>query len=159
MLPPSHSYNLLIIDDSPSDMRLMAEASKQSGLKAVAEIHYATGGREGLDILEAAQRENKVFELVLLDLNMPKIGGRDVLARIKKDKRFNKMPVFIMTNSDLKSDIEDCYALGADAYFQKPADFSQLIGFFVAVKYSLEVKNCISLPHISVGYKELKVAV
>ena len=153
------SYNLLMVEDSLADMRLMLEAVRLAGLKEKASILCAHDGYEALDLMEGAHKMGGPLKMILLDLNMPKMNGKELLARIKKDTKFNRIPVFIMTNSDHKADIEDCFRLGADAFFQKPADFMRFVDFFIAVRDSLDAQHKVSAQHVNKRYSELKVAV
>ncbi|MCW3128194.1 MAG: response regulator receiver protein [Bacteroidetes bacterium] len=147
-----------MIDDSIADMRLMTEAVVLSGLSQIATAKSCYSAYEGFAALESARAAGQVFHTILLDLNMPKQGGVELLGRIKADERFSAIPVFIVTNSDSRADIDACRALGADAYFQKPADFNRLIDFFIAVGYSLDKNKSVSVPIVERRYEELKKA-
>ena len=153
------SCNLLMIEDNPADVRLMIEAIREAELSDLITNRYAYDGDEALDILDSAYNVGTPFHMILLDLNMPKVNGKELLARIKADHRFSSIPVFIMTNSDYKNDMIDCYNLRADAYIQKPTDFKRLIDFFIAVKHSLEVNQRLSVFQIEKVYEEMKMAV
>jgi CheY-like chemotaxis protein len=82
-----------------------------------------------------------------------------VLEKIKTDPDLEYTPVIVVTNSDYKKDMIDCYRLGANGYLQKPADFKKLVDFFVSVKKSIEVKNKLSIYFIEKIYDELVEAV
>lgn len=158
MLKTKLPYSVLMIDDSFADMRLMKEAVKLSGLPSVANTTSCYSVAEGFAALETLYHLGETYHTILLDLNMPKQGGIELLNKIKSDKRFSRIPVFIVTNSDSKADMDACRELGADAYFQKPADFDRLIDFFIAVKYSLEINRNVSVPVVERRYAELKKA-
>jgi CheY-like chemotaxis protein len=149
-------FNLLLVDDSPADMRLMLEAARLGGLKDKALLHCAYDGEEALELLDAAYRLDTTFHMVLLDLNMPRMSGKELLRRIRLDTRFRQLPIFIMTNSDLRSDIEDCMRLGADAFFQKPHDFQRFIDFFSSLSETLDVEQRLSVDHMQQRFAELK---
>jgi CheY-like chemotaxis protein len=153
------SCNLLMIEDNPADVRLMIEAIREAGLNEMISTRYAYDGDEAFSILESGYNMGAPFSMVLLDLNMPKVNGKELLGRIKGDDRFSKIPVFIMTNSDYKYDMIDCYNLRADAYIQKPTDFKRLIDFFVSVKRSLEINQRLSVFQIEKRYDEMRMAV
>jgi chemotaxis family two-component system response regulator Rcp1 len=153
------SCNLLMIEDNPADVRLMIEAIREAGLNEMISTRYAYDGDEAFSILESGYNMGEPFSMVLLDLNMPKVNGKELLGRIKGDDRFAKIPVFIMTNSDYKYDMIDCYNLRADAYIQKPTDFKRLIDFFVSVKRSLEINQRLSVFQIEKRYDEMRMAV
>jgi chemotaxis family two-component system response regulator Rcp1 len=153
------SCNLLMIEDNPADVRLMIEAIREAQLSDMVTSRYAYEGDEALAILDSAYNVGESFQMILLDLNMPKVNGKELLARIKSDERFATIPVFIMTNSDYKNDMIDCYNLRADAYIQKPTDFKRLIDFFIAIKRSLEMNHRLSVFQIEKSYEEMKMAV
>jgi CheY-like chemotaxis protein len=153
------SCNLLMIEDNPADVRLMIEAIREAGLTDMVTTRYAYDGDEALDILDSAENVGEPFHMIMLDLNMPKVNGKQLLARIKNDERYERIPVFIMTNSDYKNDMIDCYNLKADAYIQKPTDFKRLIDFFISVKRSLEMNQRLSVFQIEKNYEEMRMAV
>jgi chemotaxis family two-component system response regulator Rcp1 len=153
------SCNLLMIEDNPADVRLMIEAIREAGLNEMVTTRYAYDGDEAFSILESGYDEGEPFNMILLDLNMPKVNGKELLGRIKGDERFAKTTVFIMTNSDYKYDMIDCYNLRADAYIQKPTDFKRLIDFFVSVRRSLEINQRLSVFQIEMRYDEMRMAV
>jgi DNA-binding response OmpR family regulator len=151
--------NLLMIEDNPADVRLMIEAIKEAELDDMVNTRYAYDGDEAFNLLVSAANVRQPFHMIMLDLNMPKVNGKELLSRIKADERFETIPVFIMTNSDYKNDMIDCYNLRADAYIQKPTDFKRLIDFFAAVKHSLVVNQRLSVFQIERNYEEMRVAV
>jgi len=153
------SCNLLMIEDNPADVRLMIEAIREAGLTDMVTTHYAYDGDEAMTLMDSAHNINDPFHMIMLDLNMPKVNGKELLSRIKSDERFEHIPVFIMTNSDYKNDMIDCYNLRADAYIQKPTDFKRLIDFFISVKRSLEVNHRLSVFQIEKHYEDMRVAV
>jgi len=151
--------NLLMIEDNPADVRLMIEAIREAGLNEMVTARYAYDGDEALSIMNSAYNIGQPFHMVLLDLNMPKISGKELLAMIKSDARYQSVLVFIMTNSDYKNDMIECYNLKADAYIQKPTDFKRLIDFFISVKHTLEVNQRLSVFQIEKHYDEMRIAV
>ena len=148
-----------MIEDNPADVRLMIEAIREADLHFMVTTRYAYDGDEAFSILQSAENIGEPFHMIMLDLNMPKVNGKELLARIKGDIRFASIPVFIMTNSDYKNDMIDCYNLRADAYIQKPTDFKRLIDFFVAVKRSLEINHRLSVFQIEKVYEDMRIAV
>lgn len=153
------SCNLLMIEDNPADVRLMIEAIREAGLTDMVTTRYAYDGDEALALMDSSDNIGDPFHMIMLDLNMPKVNGKELLARIKGDERFERIPVFIMTNSDYKNDMIDCYNLKADAYIQKPTDFKRLIDFFISVKRSLEMNHRLSVFQIEKNYEEMRMAV
>lgn len=117
---------ILIVEDSEDDYEATMRAFKRTNLKNP--IQRAASGTEALSIL----REGDAHPgLVLLDLNMPGIDGRRILAIIKSDPVMRKIPVVVLTTSSDERDVEECYTLGANTYIQKPVD---LDGLFAAIQ-------------------------
>jgi len=152
-------YRLFLVEDNPAEVRLMQEAIKEAGLHDDVELEYAYDGEEACETLDTSKIIGKRYDLVLLDLNMPKVTGKEVLEKIKTDAELESTPVIIVTNSDYKKDMIECYRLRADGYLQKPADFKKLVDFFISVKKSIEVRNKLSIYYIEKTYDELRMAV
>lgn len=119
---------ILLFEDNPNDEALALRALKKSGVTHP--IVVVRDGREGLDYLfrEGSHRERDEREVpcvVLLDLNLPKIGGLDVLRAIRADQRTQLLPVVILTSSSEDRDLLAGYELGTNSYIVKPVDFTQ----------------------------------
>ncbi len=118
---------ILLVEDSPGDVTLTIEALRDA--KVANNLHVARDGEEALRFL---RREGK-FEsaprpdLMLLDLNMPKMGGREVLAEMRADDRFKKIPVVVLTTSQSEDDVAAVYDLAANCYVAKPVDLDQFL--------------------------------
>ena len=112
---------VLLVEDSPGDVRLTQEAFKESG-KAV-RLHLAADGIEAMAFLrrEGVYADAVRPDLILLDLNLPKMDGRQVLALIKEDQGLRIIPTIILTTSDDESDVMISYQLQANCYLRKPA--------------------------------------
>ena len=114
---------ILLVDDSHADVRLTIEALKEAKVKN--HIHVAYDGETALEMLrDPAQRRP---DLILLDLNLPGIDGREVLAEIKGDPALAIIPVVILTTSHAEEDILRSYSLHANCYITKPVDLEQFI--------------------------------
>lgn len=118
---------ILLVEDNANDETLALRALTKSGL--VNEVVVARDGSEALDFLfcaglHAHRSLADVPALVLLDLNLPKIGGLDVLRRIRGDERTKLLPVCILTSSDEERDLLDGYKSGANSYVRKPVEFT-----------------------------------
>ena len=115
---------ILLIEDSPSDVRLIREAMKQPPLPL--EITVARDGVEATDYLHRAQA-GLVHrpDLILLDLNLPRKNGREVLAEVKGDPDLKQIPVLVMTSSKADEDIAAAYNLNANCYIAKPGDLQE----------------------------------
>lgn len=127
----SSLLQVLLVEDNPGDVRLTQEAFKDA--KVQLEMHVAVDGIEAMEFLH---REGKFTEsprpdLILLDLNLPRKDGRDVLAEIKGDPLLMTIPVVILTTSASDVDIESSYMLHANCYISKPVDME---GFLTVVK-------------------------
>jgi two-component system response regulator len=137
----------------------MQEAVKEANLSEVISMEYAYDGEEAFEYLDTSKIIGKKIDLILLDLNMPRVTGKEVLEKIKSDPDLEHIPVIVVTNSDYKKDMIECYRLRADGYLQKPADFKKLVDFFISVKQSIEVKQKLSIYYIEKVYDELALAV
>jgi two-component system, chemotaxis family, response regulator Rcp1 len=113
---------VLLVEDSPGDVRLTQEAFHN--VNADLELHVATDGVEAMDFLYRERRHIDAPrpDLVLLDLNLPRLDGREVLALVKKDSTLKAIPVVVLSTSDAEIDIATSYNLHANCYFTKPAD-------------------------------------
>jgi CheY-like chemotaxis protein/DNA-binding XRE family transcriptional regulator len=126
---PKKFVQVLLVEDSADDVALTLHAFKQA--RFTNQIHVVRDGAEALDYLfcrgEHAQRspENRP-QIILLDLNLPKVSGLDVLRQIKADKSMRDCSVVVLTVSARSRDIEECLRLGADGYIVKPVDFQSL---------------------------------
>ncbi|MGB6743310.1 MAG: response regulator [Terracidiphilus sp.] len=115
----------LLIDDSPGDVRLTQEALRDANR----DIHLSAvcDGMEAMAFLrqEGVYRSSPRPDFILLDLNLPKMDGREVLATIKKDDNLKAIPTIILTTSDSEADIVKSYQLQANCYLIKPAQFDE----------------------------------
>jgi two-component system response regulator len=124
-------HGILVVDDSPEDCDLLKRALEEIGFKF--DVAMARGGEEALDYLFArgpfAARDPKVTPLLtILDLKMPKLGGLDVLKRVRASPRLKNLAVVILTSSDEQRDKLEAERLGVTFYFTKPGDFDGYIG-------------------------------
>ncbi len=118
--------NILLVEDSEADLKITLMAFELAELNA--KIHVAHDGEEALDFVYNRNEfeDKKVFprpDILLLDLNMPKLGGLDVLAVIKADDKLKHIPVIILTSSRNEEDVARTYREGGATYIQKPIDF------------------------------------
>ncbi len=121
----SRSVNILLIEDNPGDVRLAQEAFKEGNVDVKLDI--TMDGMEALLFLrKKAPYENvKTPDLILLDLNLPKKDGREVLTEIKEDPNLRRIPVVILTTSNAEQDILNSYNLHVNCYVNKPVDFDR----------------------------------
>ena len=125
------AIEVLLVEDSPGDVRLTQEALRDS--KRLIHLHVASDGVEALAFLgrRGAHVDAPRPDLVLLDLNLPKMDGREVLARIKGDDDLKTIPVIILNMSEAEADIMQSYALQANCYLSKPVE---LEAFYSLIK-------------------------
>ncbi len=116
---------VLLIEDSPGDVRLTQEAFRSAN--PTIHLHVASDGAEAMAFLrrQGAHAEVPRPDLILLDLNLPKMDGREVLAQIKKDEGLKTIPTIILTTSDAEVDIAKSYQLQANCYLNKPVQLDQ----------------------------------
>ncbi|MGA7842386.1 MAG: response regulator [Candidatus Acidiferrales bacterium] len=122
---------VLLVEDSPGDVRLTQEAFR--GANPSIRLHVATDGVEAMAFLrrEGIHDQAPRPDLILLDLNLPKMDGREVLAHIKEDATLKTIPTVILTTSDAEADIVKSYQLQANCYLSKPVQldvFESLVG-------------------------------
>jgi CheY-like chemotaxis protein len=117
--------DVLLVEDSPGDVRLTQEAFREAN--ADIRLHVAMDGIEALAFLsqEGAHAEAPRPDLILLDLNLPKMDGREVLKRIRADDRLKSIPTVILTTSDAAIDINQSYSLQANSYLSKPVQLDK----------------------------------
>ena len=123
------SINILMADDDPDDRMLMKEAME--GNELANRLTFVEDGVELLDFLHKKgkflTRETFRPDLILLDLNMPRIDGREALKLIKSDPGLKSIPVVVLTTSRAENDIKKSYELGVNSYISKPTNFAELV--------------------------------
>jgi chemotaxis family two-component system response regulator Rcp1 len=118
---------ILLAEDNDGDIFLVRRALEKRGVPH--QLTVARNGEEALELLERAEssRDSEAPGLILLDLNLPKIDGAQVLSRIRKTTAFSTTPVIVLTSSDSPRDRESALALGANVYFRKPTDLQSFM--------------------------------
>ncbi len=152
------TYHLLLVDDNPAELRLMQEAIKDAELDGMVKISCVYDGEEACDFLNTARIIGDKIDMIFLDLNMPRLNGKDVLSFAKSNPEYASIPVYVITNSDYRRDMMECFNLRADGYLQKPAEFKKLVDFFCSVRQSILVRNKLSIFWIEKTYEELNAA-
>ncbi|MEU6108847.1 response regulator [Streptomyces albidoflavus] len=140
MTTPAQPIEVLLVEDDPGDELMTREAFEDNKIRNT--LHVVRDGEEALDFLyrRGAHPDAPRPDLILLDLNLPKYDGRQVLAQIKADAELALIPVVVLTTSSAEEDILRSYKLHANAYVTKPVDLDQFIAavkqiddFFVTV--------------------------
>jgi CheY-like chemotaxis protein len=121
------TIRILLVEDNPGDVRLTQEALKSG--KILYDLQVAKDGRQAMDFLLKNAPYTDAFtpDLILLDLNIPMVSGREVLAEVKSAPHLKQIPVIILTTSSDERDVTDTYAHDANCYITKPFDFDQFI--------------------------------
>ncbi len=116
-------FHILIVDDNPTDLMIMREAFKNTRVEAV--LESVSNGDEAMKFLRRVGGFSKSPrpDLIILDLNMPRKNGHEVLAEIKSDPLLLRIPVIILTTSQAEEDVSRAYAAHANCYVRKPVDF------------------------------------
>jgi CheY-like chemotaxis protein len=127
MTSVSRAIDILLVEDDPGDELITREAFEHNKLRN--RLHVAHDGEEGLDFLyKRGQFEDAARpDLILLDLNLPKYDGRQLLEKIKSDPDLARIPVVVLTTSSAEEDILKSYKLHANAYVTKPVDLDQFM--------------------------------
>ncbi len=123
----SPPVEILLVEDNPGDYRLTKEALHEG--KVYNNLHWAKDGVEAIEFLKQRGQYAKAPrpDIILLDLNLPKKDGRQVLSEIKQDQRLRAIPVVILTTSQAEEDVLRSYDLHANCYVTKPVDLEQFI--------------------------------
>jgi CheY-like chemotaxis protein len=116
---------ILLIEDNPDDIALTLRALKRNNISN--QVLVAHDGEEALEFLLPADGTSLRVALVLLDVNLPKLGGLDVLRRIRGDERTATLPVVVLTTSNEERDIVESYRLGANSFVRKPVVFGEFV--------------------------------
>ena len=130
---PSRPIEILLVEDDPGDVLMTREAFED--YKIANRLTVVTNGEDAIAYLRRQGRfaDTPTPDLILLDLNLPRRNGREVLADIKGDASLRRIPVVILTTSDAEEDVIAAYDLHANAYVRKPVDFEQFVAAVRAI--------------------------
>ncbi|HVF74919.1 MAG TPA: response regulator [Acidimicrobiales bacterium] len=125
---------ILLVEDSPGDVALTTEALRDA--RIANDLHVVGDGESAIAFLrgEGDYAESPRPDLVLLDLNLPRKDGREVLAEIKSDEALRRIPVVVLTTSTAEVDILKSYDLHANCYISKPVDFTEFLGVVQSIE-------------------------
>jgi CheY-like chemotaxis protein len=127
-MKPAHA--ILLVEDNPADIKITERALRESGLPV--ELLVVRDGQEALDYLlrlgpHAEDARWRSPDLILLDLNLPGLTGREVLEKIRATPALRAVPVVVLTTSRRLEDVQEMYAAGANTYIEKPQNFSRFV--------------------------------
>jgi CheY-like chemotaxis protein len=137
---PGQPVEVLLVEDDPGDVLMTQEAFRD--YKIANNLNVVTNGEDAISYLrrEGAFVDAVTPDLVLLDLNLPRRDGREVLREVKRDEELRRIPIVVLTTSDAEDDVLGSYNLHANAYVRKPVDFDQFVSavrsiddFFISV--------------------------
>ena len=133
-IPNAEPIQILLVEDNPGDVRLAVEALKDSKVWNV--LHHVEDGVQAMRFLrrQGEYAGMPLPDLILLDLNLPRRDGREVLEEIKADPHLKVIPVVVLTTSAAERDLLKTYHLHANAYVIKPIDLDQFIGIVQAIE-------------------------
>ena len=131
---PGKAIQILMVEDNPGDVRLTLEALKESKIR-----NTLTVLMDGAEVMPYLKKEGKYSnalrpDLILLDLNLPKKDGREILSEIKTDPALRALPVVILTTSQADAEILEAYNLHANCYITKPVDLDQFLTVIRAIE-------------------------
>lgn len=130
MTTDQNNVEVLLVEDNPNDAELTLRAFKKNNLEN--KIFVVKDGEEALEFIFATGRYasrdvNIPPKVILLDLKLPKVGGIEVLKKIKSDDKTKHIPIVVVTSSQETQDIQTCYDLGVNSYIQKPIEFEAFV--------------------------------
>lgn len=129
----SRSVRVLIVEDNPADVRLLTSLFDEHD--STYELASVRDGEQALSYLaQHGLEESSRPDLIFLDLNLPRIDGKEVLRRIRAQQRFKSIPIIVLTTSDHQDDIRLCYELGANCFLTKPGDLEGMTSLFKSVE-------------------------
>jgi CheY-like chemotaxis protein len=126
----TQAFAILLVEDNPAEVLITQRALRESPFQV--ELFVVRDGQEAIDYLfrqgsHANSPNWRHPDLVLLDLNLPRLSGRQVLERLRAEPKLRKIPVVVLTTSGHPQDVEDMYAAGANTYIQKPQEFGRFV--------------------------------
>lgn len=121
----ARNMNIIVVEDNPADADLIQEAFEETKLKA--DFNFISDGLFALDFLRqlGTGPQVRMPDLIILDLNLPKVGGKELLSEIKNNSVLKCIPVIMFSTSGAENDINQCYERGSNCYIIKPFDFEQ----------------------------------
>jgi len=128
---------ILLVEDNPMDLDLTLRAFNKK--KFSNHVHVARDGEEALAFIPRWEAGEPLPAVILLDINLPKVNGLEVLRQLKTHERFRRIPVVVLTSSKEDKDLKTAYDLGVNSYIEKPVSFSK----FMEVAEQIELYWCV----------------
>lgn len=134
VVSPSETIDLLLVEDNPGDVRLTEEAFNEIATDIT--LHVAMDGADALEMLDDWRTDpsESIPDLVLLDLNLPRMGGFEFLETIRDDPDSTNLPVIVLTSSEATEDVQESYRKSANAYLTKPTAPDEFVSIARAVE-------------------------
>jgi len=131
------SYAILLVEDNPADIQITRRALRDSDLPVT--LIVVRDGQEAVDYLlqqggYANRPDWRRPDLILLDLNLPRVTGREVLQRVRSSPLLHLVPVVVLSTSNRLEDVHDLYAMGANTYVEKPQDFNRFVAVLQVIQ-------------------------
>lgn len=123
--PARINPRLWVVDDDEDDRMLIADSLRECAFPGSVRMFEG-----GVEVMRQIDGESRIPDLLLLDLNLPKVSGIDILRRIRASSKAGKLPVIILTTSGAEDDVSSAYAAGANAYIQKPSSYDGMVERF-----------------------------
>lgn len=141
---------ILLVEDNPADVKITQRAVKESGLQV--DLIVVRDGQEAVDyLLRQGPHATPAWrspDLILLDLNLPRLNGKEVLERVRATSQFKTVPVIVLTTSRRQEDVRDMYAAGANTYIEKPTDFARFVQVLQTIQ-SYWLDTALLPPHLA----------
>lgn len=132
-MPRTRPFDIMLVEDNPADVMIMREVMEDSRVWHRLIVHG--NGEEAWKALQAGKETGaQIPDIILLDLNMPRMDGREFLTHLRADAQLKVIPVVILTTSKAHSDVVRSYQLHANAYITKPLDFQQFVDVLHAIE-------------------------
>jgi CheY-like chemotaxis protein len=138
---------ILLIEDNPADAQMLRTALEKTGMPV--EIAHLEDGEAAIEYLESDHGNTPRCDVVLLDLNLPRVGGYEVLQHIRACEELKSLPVVIMSGSTNADEIDRCYQAGANSYICKPIHFDEILA--TAASFVRYWSSCVQLPSRRAG--------
>ncbi len=145
---PARVASVLVIEDNPADIGLLKTFLE--GAQQTCKLQIAQDGEEALNYLNSCGTLEKPRpDLIIMDLNLPRMDGKELLSKVKARDSLKGIPVLVLTTSDSEDDVRTCYQLGANCYLNKPGDLEAIIELFQIVE-NFWLKS-VRLPQVGQG--------